>query len=78
MSYGMTSKLLQDVLPIDEPVNTFTIKDLERIKWYLWHGNVFQALNKLQSLEMDLDAAAFESRNENSPKLLKGVEELHT
>jgi hypothetical protein len=23
MSYGMTSKLLQDVLPIDEPVNTF-------------------------------------------------------
>jgi len=39
---------------------------------------VFQALNELQSLEMDLDAAAFESRNENSPKLLKGVEELHT
>jgi hypothetical protein len=42
------------------------IKDLERIKWYLWHGNVFEALNELQSLEMDLDAAAFESKNENS------------
>jgi hypothetical protein len=26
MSYGMTSKLLQDVLPIAEPVNTFTIR----------------------------------------------------
>src|SRR6202140_4833045 len=26
MSYGMTSKLLQDVLPIKEPVNTFTIR----------------------------------------------------
>src|SRR5271166_636642 len=26
MSYGMTSKLLQDVLPIDEPVNTFIIR----------------------------------------------------
>src|SRR5271165_1263293 len=26
MSYGMTSELLQDVLPIDEPVNTFTIR----------------------------------------------------
>jgi hypothetical protein len=47
-------------------------------EWYLWHGNVFQALNELQSLEMDLDAAAFESKNENSQKLLKGVEELHT
>jgi hypothetical protein len=26
MSYGMTSKLLQEVLPIDEPVNTFTLR----------------------------------------------------
>ena len=26
MSYGMTSKLLQEVLPIDEPVNAFTIR----------------------------------------------------
>ena len=26
MSYGMTAKLLQDVLPIAEPVNTFTIR----------------------------------------------------
>src|SRR5258708_19439986 len=26
MSYGMTSKLLQEVLPIDEPVSTFTIR----------------------------------------------------
>ena len=54
------------------------LKDLERIKWYLWHGNVFRALNELQSLEMDLDAAAFESKDENARKLLKGVEDLHT
>src|SRR6202051_461356 len=53
------------------------LKDLERIKWYLWHGNVFQALNELQSLEMDLDAAALESKDENVQKLLKGVEDLH-
>lgn len=26
MSYGMTSKLLGEVLPIDEPVNTFTLR----------------------------------------------------
>ncbi len=43
------------------------LKRLDSIKWYLWHGNTFQALNKLQDLEMDLEAAA-----------LKGVEELHT
>src|ERR1700730_11429255 len=54
------------------------LRDLKRIKWSLWHGNVFQALNELQSLEMDLDAAAFESKDENARKLLKGVEDLHT
>jgi hypothetical protein len=51
---------------------------LESIKWYLWHGNTFQALNQLQDLEMDLDAATFDSKDENIRKLLKGVEELHT
>jgi hypothetical protein len=57
-------------------LRTGVFKDLERIKWYLWHGNVFQALNELQSLEMDLDAAAFESKDESSQKLLKGIEEI--
>ena len=53
-------------------------KQLESIKWYLWHGNTFQALNKLESLEMDLEAAAYQSKNDNTRKLWKGVEELHT
>ena len=53
------------------------LKDLERVKWYLWHGNVFQALQELQGLEMDLDAAAFEAKDGSAQKLLKGVEELH-
>lgn len=52
------------------------LKNLESIKWYLWHGNMFKALDKLQGLEMDLDAATFETRNEVARKLLKGVEEL--
>ena len=54
------------------------LKQLESIKWYLWHGNVFQALHRLEDLEMDLDAAAFDSKNPTLRKLLKGVEELHT
>ena len=53
-------------------------KQLESIKWYLWHGNSLQALNKLESLEMDLEAAANESQDDHTRKLLKGVEELHT
>jgi len=28
---------------------------LERLKWFLWHGNVFRALQVVGDLEMDLD-----------------------
>ena len=53
------------------------LKDLESIKWYLWHGNVFQALHELEGLEMDVEGAMFETRNPIGRKLLKGIEELH-
>jgi hypothetical protein len=54
------------------------LKDLERVKWYLWHGNVFQALKELEGLELDLESASFESKDQTTRKVLKGVEELHT
>jgi hypothetical protein len=41
------------------------LKDLQRIKWFLWHGSV-QALNELQSLEIGADAAATESKDKNA------------
>ena len=42
--------------------DTYTLRDevvreLERLKWFLWHGNVYRALQVVQSVEMDLDAA---------------------
>jgi hypothetical protein len=30
-------------------------KTLERLKWYIWHGNVYQALKKIEYLEWDLE-----------------------
>jgi hypothetical protein len=54
------------------------LKTLESIKWYLWHGNVFQALQRLRFLEMDLESAAFESPKETTRKLLKAVGEFST
>lgn len=42
-----------------------------------WH-NVFQAVEELQFVEMDLDAAACESPDECTRKLLMGVEEFQT
>jgi len=54
------------------------MRDLERLKWYLWHGNVFKALQVGQSVEMDLDAAVATNGHGTARKLLKAVEEFHT
>ena len=32
--------------------------DLERGKWYLWHGNVFRALQVFDDIELDLETYA--------------------
>jgi hypothetical protein len=73
---SQTAKGLPERLGEEEDkyeLRTGVLYDLERIKWYLWHGNVFQALNELQSLGIALDAAAFESKSEHSQKLLKAL-----
>src|SRR6266542_4711226 len=48
-------------------------RELERLKWFLWHGNVFRALQVIEDLEVDLDTdgAGAEQR-----KLLKAVTEF--
>jgi hypothetical protein len=60
--------------PLREPV----VRNLERLKWFLWHGNVYKALQVVQSVEMDLDAAVATSGHATARKLLKAVEEFHT
>jgi hypothetical protein len=39
------------------------VRSLERLKWFLWHGNDYKALHVVQSVEMDLDAAVANSRH---------------
>jgi hypothetical protein len=59
---------------IREPVR----RSLERLKWFLWHGNVYRALQVVQSALMDLEVAVATSRDGTARKLLKAVEEFHT
>jgi hypothetical protein len=33
-------------------------KELERVKWFLWHSNLYKALQLLEWLELDVDAEA--------------------
>jgi hypothetical protein len=63
---------------MDYPLRAPVIRELERLKWFLWHGNVYKALQVVQSVEMDLDAAVATSGHATARKLLKAVEEFHT
>jgi hypothetical protein len=49
-------------------------RQLERVKWYLWHGNVFRALQGLEDLSTDLDD--IEPVTEGVKKLQKAVHEF--
>ncbi len=56
-----------------------TLKTLESIKWYLWHGNAHEALQHIEILEMTLDATVNDKNKDAAThKLLRAVGEFHT
>jgi hypothetical protein len=61
----------------DYPLRDPVVRNLGRLKWYLWHGNVYKALQVVQSIEMDLDAGVATSGHGIARKLLKAVEKFH-
>ena len=73
---GLPEKIRDE--EVDYPLRDPVMRDLERLKWYLWHGNVYKALQVVQSVEMDLDAAVATSSHGATRKLLKAIEEFHT
>jgi hypothetical protein len=60
------------------PLREDVVRELERLKWFLWHGNIYKALQVVQSVEMDLDTAVAHSSDATARKLAKAVEEFHT
>ena len=63
----------EETYPLRDPV----VQALVRLKWSLWHGNVYKAFQKLTDLIMDLDVAAA-TGDGTARKLFKAVEEFHT
>src|SRR6266404_5404644 len=53
------------------------LKELERVKWFLWHGNVFRADETLSDLMFEVDGAIEEDREARRPAPL-GIEEIGT
>ena len=51
------------------------VKQLERIKWFLWHGKTFRALQTVSWLYMDIDV---EAPTQKQQKLIRKHEEFET
>ncbi len=65
----------EETLPLRDEV----LRQLERTKWFLWHGNVFQALKVLTTIHLDLELASWERDDHGKiGKLCKTVQEFHT
>jgi hypothetical protein len=61
---------------IEEKQRQDLLEQIERVKHYLWHGNIFQALKHIEFLQMDVDC--LEDQTLKVQKLQKGVEEFLT
>jgi hypothetical protein len=74
MRVTVMTQMAKGLLSPGETAGQIDIQDqLDRLKWSLWHGNVYKALRKIEYLEMDLEAM------EESPeqrKLYKAVREF--
>jgi hypothetical protein len=54
-------------------------KKLDRIKWYLWHGNIFKASQLIENLVDDLEVEIFDGNDRAEiKKLFKLVREFET
>ncbi|MBI3304236.1 MAG: hypothetical protein HYZ72_19400 [Deltaproteobacteria bacterium] len=76
MRFTVLSQQAKGIKDKDAELAAEAEQELERIKHYLWHGNVFRALEEIEGLEMDLDGV--EEPDVATQKLLKGMHELHT
>ena len=62
-----------DEPPVDLAADVAT--ELTRLKWFLWHGNVYRALDTIETIIFDLDD---EHPPPQQARLLKAVQEFHT
>ena len=60
----------------EAPAQKSIEKELQSLKWNLWHGNVERALERIEDLQWDLEFTVGKSENQN--KLLKQLREFDT
>jgi hypothetical protein len=58
----------------DHPYLQHVLDELDRVKWYLWHGNVYQALETAALIEAHLEG--FEADDATAHKLWRAIQDF--
>jgi hypothetical protein len=83
MRITILDQYAKGVVRLDEKLGEEIHEDLQRVKWYCWHGNVYEALRHICFVEMDAEEL-FYGLEEDHPtadhrkpkKLLKAIREF--
>jgi hypothetical protein len=76
MRLTVMNQMAKGLGPEESESRAGALKQLESIKWYLWHGNVFKALRQIDHLEADLEGEVI--TGESSEKLRVTLQEFQT
>ncbi len=68
-------QMAKGLVSLDEFKDKDFEKDLDRVKWFLWHGNVFKALKVLDNILFDIDWMEDETESYKLRKFIKAVDE---
>ena len=61
---------------VDKETGEKLLEGLNSVKWYLWHGNTYKALQEIEFLIMELEI--WEKQYEHLKKFKKTLDEFHT
>jgi hypothetical protein len=75
MRITVMNQVAKGIKTKNKAMGTESLDTLESIKWYLWHGNVFRALQEIENLFVSLDT---DRTTPEQTKLSKLVEEFDT
>jgi hypothetical protein len=71
MRLTVMNQMANGLVPEESESRERALKQLESIKWRLWHGNVFKALRRIEHLEADLEGEVIGVLIPDSPALKK-------
>lgn len=62
---------------LDHRVGKEVLEMLEKIRWYLWHGNLYEAMRWIESTEWEAEGLVYELEERHPEQSYPGLKKLH-